>query len=144
MYYSGPIDRLFGYRHGELPWRSLAFERETLDIADFQGTSVVNYTEAEVPYTRIHEFKHYHPEDKATMALAKTVIMREYPRAWKSGDEPYYPVNSQVSRALLERYREDAARIPGLVVGGRLGEYMYYDMDQSVGKALAVAEAATA
>ena len=136
VYYSGPIDQLFGYRYGELPWRSLAFERETLDIADFQGTSVVNYTEAEVPYTRIHEFKHYHPEDKETMARAKTVIMREYPRTWRSGDEPYYPVNTPESQALLERYRAEAAKIPGLVVGGRLGEYRYYDMDQSVGKAL--------
>ena len=140
VYYSGPIDRLFGYRYGELPWRSLAFERETLDIADFQGTSVVNYTEAEVPYTRIHEFKHYHPEDKATMARAKTVIMREYPRAWKSGDEPYYPVNTPESQALLAKYREEAAKVPGLVVGGRLGEYRYYDMDQSVGKALELME----
>ena len=136
VYYSGPIDHLFGYRYGELPWRSLAFERETLDIADFQGTSVVNYTEADVPYTRIHEFKHYHPEDRETMARAQTVIMREYPRAWKSGDEPYYPVNNPDSQALLERYRAEAAKVPGLVVGGRLGEYRYYDMDQSVGKAL--------
>ena len=138
VYYSGPIDRLFGYRYGELPWRSLAFERETLDIADYQGTSVVNYTEAEVPFTRIHEFKHYHPEDKATMAREKTVIMREYPRTWKSGDEPYYPINSPESQALLEKYRAEAAKFPGLVVGGRLGEYRYYDMDQSIGKALEI------
>lgn len=137
VYYSGPIDRLFGYRYGELPWRSLAFERETLDMADYQGTSVVNYTEAEVPYTRIHEFKHYHPEDKRTMALGKTVIMREYPRSWKLGDEPYYPVNSPASQALWEKYAAEAAKIPGLTVGGRLGEYKYYDMDQSVGRALA-------
>ena len=136
--YSGPIDRLFGYRFGELPWRSLAFERETLDMADFQGTSVMNYTEADVPYTRIHEFKHYHPEDKETMARAQTVIMREYPRAWKSGDEPYYPVSSPESQALLERYRAEVAKIPRLIVGGRLGEYRYYDMDQSVGKALEI------
>ena len=140
VYYSGPIDQLFGYKYGELPWRSLAFERETLDMADFQGTSVVNYTEAEVPYTRIHEFKHYHPEDKETMARAKTVIVREYPRAWKSGDEPYYPVNSAESQALVEKYRAEAAKVPGLVVGGRLGEYRYYDMDQSVGKAMEVVE----
>ena len=140
VYYSGPIDRLFGYRHGELPWRSLVFERDTIDIADFQGTSVVNYTEADVPFTRIHEFKHYHPEDKARMAMPKTVIMREFPRAWKSGDEPYYPVNNPESQALLEKYREEAAKIPGLVIGGRLGEYKYYDMDQSVGMALAAAD----
>lgn len=139
VYYSGPIDRLFGYRYGELPWRSLAFERETLDIADYQGTSVVNYVDADIPYTRIHEFKHYHPEDKATMALAKTVIMREYPRTWKSGDEPYYPVETPESQALLAKYREEAMKIPMLTVGGRLGEYRYYDMDQSIGKALEVA-----
>ena len=70
------------------------------------------------------------------MARAQTVIMREYPRAWKSGDEPYYPVNNPESQALLERYRAEAAKIPGLIIGGRLGEYRYYDMDQSVGKAL--------
>ena len=136
VFYSGPIDRLFGYRYGELPWRSLAFERETLDVADFQGTSVVNYTEADVPFTRIHEFKHYHPENREIMSCAKTVIMREYPRAWKSGDEPYYPVNNSGSQALLERYQAEAKAVSGLVVGGRLGEYRYYDMDQSVGKAL--------
>jgi UDP-galactopyranose mutase len=138
VFYSGPIDRLFGYRFGELPWRSLAFERETLDVADFQGTSVVNYTEAEIPYTRIHEFKHYHPEDKAVMSCGKTIIMREYPRAWKPGDEPYYPVNDSVSQALLEKYREEAGKIKGLAVGGRLGEYRYYDMDQSIAKALEI------
>lgn len=142
VFYSGPLDRLFGYRHGELPWRSLRFEQETLDVADFQGTSVVNYTEAEVPYTRIHEFKHYHPENRAVMELGRTVIMREYPRAWKSGDEPYYPVNSEASLALLAKYREECRAYPWLVVGGRLGEYKYYDMDQSVGKALEAAAAA--
>jgi UDP-galactopyranose mutase len=139
VYYSGPIDRLFGYRYGELPWRSLAFEQETLDMPDYQGTSVVNYTEAEVPYTRIHEFKHYHPEDKRVMALGKTVIMREYPRNWKLGDEPYYPVNSPASQSLWEKYAAEAAKVPGLTIGGRLGEYKYYDMDQSVGRALAAA-----
>lgn len=139
--YSGPIDRLFGYRYGELPWRSLVFGLETLDMADFQGTSVVNYTEADVPYTRIHEFKHYHPENTAIMASGKTVIMREYPRAWKPGDEPYYPVNNPGSQALLEKYRAEAAKVKGLAVGGRLGEFRYYDMDQSIGKALELSEA---
>ncbi len=138
VFYSGPIDRLFRYRFGELPWRSLAFERETLDMADFQGTSVVNYTEAEIPYTRIHEFKHYHPEDKAVMSCGKTIIMREYPRAWKLGDEPYYPVNDPASQALLEKYSEEAGKIKGLFIGGRLGEYRYYDMDQSIAKALEI------
>jgi UDP-galactopyranose mutase len=141
--YSGPIDRLFGYCYGELPWRSLAFEQEKLDMVDFQGTSVVNYTEAEVPYTRIHEFKHYHPEDKAIMACGKTIIMREYPRAWKSGDEPYYPVNNPESQALLEKYQAEASKVKGLIIGGRLGEYRYYDMDQSISKALEAAKVLT-
>lgn len=139
VYYSGPIDRLFGYRYGELPWRSLRFEQETLGMSDFQGTSVVNYTEADVPYTRIHEFKHYHPENREIMLRTKTVIMREYPCAWKSGDEPYYPVNTEESQSLLAKYHEECKRHPWLVVGGRLGEYRYYDMDQSVGRALEVA-----
>ena len=136
VYYSGPIDELFGYRFGHLPWRTLRFERETLAVRDFQGTAVVNYTEAEVPYTRIHEFKHYHPENRAVMDAPKTVIMREFPAAWKPGDEPYYPVDGEGSRALLDRYQAEAARFPRLVVGGRLGGYKYYDMDRSVEAAL--------
>ena len=136
--YSGPIDALFGYRFGHLPWRTLRFETERLDVRDYQGTSVVNYTEAEVPYTRIHEFKHYHPEDAAVMNAPKTVIMREYPAAWKPGDEPYYPIDTAESRALLARYMEEAAKLPGLVVGGRLGGYKYYDIDKSVEAALSL------
>lgn len=141
VFYSGPVDRLFGYRYGALPWRSLRFETEKLRIKDFQGTSVVNYTEAEVPWTRIHEFKHYHPEQKDVMAMETTVIMREYPAEWRMGDEPYYPVNSPESAELLGKYREEAARYDGLTVGGRLGEYRYYDMDQSIAKALETAKA---
>ena len=138
VYYSGPIDELFGYRFGHLPWRTLRFEAEKLGVRDYQGTSVVNYTEAEVPYTRIHEFKHYHPEDAAAMNAPKTVVMREYPAEWRPGDEPYYPVDGSESRALLARYRADAAAIPNLVVGGRLGGYRYYDMDKSIDAALKV------
>ena len=136
VYYSGPLDALFSHRFGHLPWRTLRFETETLPLADFQGTSVVNYTEASVPYTRVHEFKHYHPERAETMALGKTVVMREYSATWRPGDEPYYPVDTPESRALLERYREEAAKVPGLVVGGRLGEFRYYDMDRSIDAAL--------
>ena len=120
-----------------MPWRSLRFERETLSVPDFQGTSVVNYTEAEVPHTRIHEFKHYHPEWKDVMSLSKTVVVREYPRAWEPGDEPYYPVNNPSSAALLAKYRAEADRAK-LVIGGRLGTYRYCDMDQAVADALAV------
>lgn len=136
VYYSGPVDELLGYRFGHLPWRTLRFETEKLDMADFQGTAVVNYTEAEVPYTRIHEFKHYHPENAAVMAAPKTVVMREYPAAWAPGDEPYYPVDCPESRNLLARYREEIAKVPGLTVGGRLGGYRYLDMDRTMEDAL--------
>ena len=147
IYYSGPIDALFDYKFGALPWRSLRFERETLNCRDFQGNSVVNYTEAEVPYTRIHEFRHYHPEsnggvrptiNQSTNLNKRTIIMREYPSAWKQGDEPYYPISNPESAALLKRYQDEAAEIPNLVVGGRLGGYRYYDMDQAMAAALEV------
>lgn len=136
IYYSGPIDKLFGYKYGALPWRSLRFEKEILDMEDYQGTSVVNYTEASVPYTRIHEFKHYHPEDSAVMKSGKTIIMREYPVDWKLGDEPYYPVKSAESEVLLAKYQDESKKIPNLIVGGRLGAYRYYDMDQAMNAAL--------
>ncbi|MGN0847945.1 MAG: UDP-galactopyranose mutase [Kiritimatiellia bacterium] len=136
VFYSGPIDALFGYRFGPLPWRTLRFEIERVAVSDYQGTSVVNYTGAEVPFTRIHEFKHYHPEDAGVMARAATIICREYPQAWTRGDEPYYPVDTPASRELLARYRAEAARMPNLIVGGRLGGYTYYDMDRSIGAAL--------
>ncbi|MBO7683473.1 MAG: FAD-dependent oxidoreductase [Kiritimatiellae bacterium] len=140
VYYSGPIDALFGYKFGALPWRTLRFETEKLAVRDYQGTSVVNYTEAEVPYTRIHEFKHYHPENATVMDSPKTVIMREYPSAWRPGDEPYYPVDSGDSRELLAKYQAESARMPNLVVGGRLGGYKYYDMDKSIEAALRAAK----
>jgi UDP-galactopyranose mutase len=138
-FYSGPIDALFGYKFGPLPWRSLRFERECLPLADFQGTSVVNYTDADVPFTRIHEFKHYHPEDAAVMAAPATIICCEYPQTWKLGDEPYYPVDTPESRERLALYMAEAAKMPGLVVGGRLGEYRYYDIDRSIDRALETA-----
>ena len=136
VYYSGPIDALFCYKFGHLPWRTLRFEMEKHDVKDYQGTSVVNYTETGVPYTRIHEFKHYHPEDAAVMNAPKTIIMREYSAAWKPGDEPYYPVDNTDSRVLLARYQAEASAILNLVVGGRLGGYKYYDMDKSIDAAL--------
>ena len=138
VFYSGPIDELFGYKFGHLPWRTLRFELEKLPVRDYQGTSVVNYTEAEVPYTRSHEFKHYHPENAAMMNSPKTVVMREYSAAWKPGDEPYYPVDNAESRELLARYQAEAAGCRNLVVGGRLGGYKYYDMDKSIDAALKV------
>ncbi len=141
VFYSGPVDALFDYRFGALPWRSLRFETERVAVPDFQGTSVVNYTGAEVPYTRIHEFKHYHPEDRAVMEAPSTIVCREYPKTWQPGDEPYYPVDTAASRELLARYRAEAAKTPNLIVGGRLGGYGYYDMDRSIGNALETAAA---
>ena len=136
VFYSGPIDALFGYKFGPLPWRSLRFERERVAVQDYQGTSVVNYTGADVPFTRIHEFKHYHPEDAKVMGSASTIICREYPQTWALGDEPYYPVVTPASRELLALYQAEAAKQANLIVGGRLGGYRYYDMDRSIGNAL--------
>ena len=148
IYYSGPIDELFNYKFGALPWRSLRFEMEKLPTGDFQHNSVVNYPDKEVPYTRIHEFRHYHPEWETESKAKgeglrrrggeKTVIMREYSKTWEMGDEPYYPINNPESAALLKRYQDEAAKIPNLVVGGRLGGYKYYDMDQAMAVALEV------
>lgn len=153
VYYSGPIDALFDYRFGPLPWRTLRFETERLPVADAQGTSVVNYVDADAPYTRQHEFKHYHPEPVGPLSQAEslrsgaeTIVMREYSATWRPGDEPYYPVNNDESAALLRRYEAEvaglnerlAARGIRLVVGGRLGQYRYFDMDKSVEAALAV------
>ena len=136
IFYSGPLDRLFEYKFGPLPWRTLDFELETLNCSNFQGASVVNYTEAEVPYTRIHEFKHYHPERTESLAAEQTVIMREYPKAWAQGDEPYYPVNNEESSQILAKYKEETDKYKNLTIGGRLGEFKYYDMDQSIAQAL--------
>ncbi|MBQ8124306.1 MAG: NAD(P)-binding protein [Kiritimatiellae bacterium] len=139
VYYSGPIDALFDYRFGHLPWRTLRLETEKLAVKDYQGTSVVNYTEANVPYTRIHEFKHYHPEQKDVMECENTIIMREYSASWKLGDEPYYPIDNAESRELLAKYQSEAVKVEKLVVGGRLGGYKYYDMDRSIEASLKVA-----
>ena len=147
VYYSGPIDQLFGCRLGHLPWRALRFETEHLSRRDFQGSAVVNYSDASVPYTRIHEFRHYHPEKAGAFAKPQgTIITREYSSAWKPGDEPYYPIDNAASRELLAKYRQlvdsfnaEAAPTGGkLIVGGRLGEYRYYDMDKSIAAALEV------
>ncbi len=147
VYFSGPLDALFGYRLGALPWRTLKFERQTLDCRDYQGTSVVNYPDLDVPYTRVHEFKHYHPErDPASRwgyDAPKTVVMREYSAAWRLGDEPYYPINNAVSAARLASYQHEVVafnrRSPvRLVVGGRLGNYRYFDMDKTIEDALKV------
>jgi UDP-galactopyranose mutase len=136
--YTGPIDRYFDYAEGELAWRTLDFEQEVLPIGDFQGTSVMNYADATVPYTRIHEFRHFHPE--RDYPTDKTVIMREFSRFATRGDEPYYPVNTQNDRARLLAYRELAAGEDNVLFGGRLGTYQYLDMHMAIGAALSMFE----
>ncbi len=136
--YSGPLDRYFDFRYNELGWRTIDLEREVVPVKDFQGTSVVNYADAEVDYTRIIEFRHFHPERNYTDDA--TVIMREYSRFAGRSDEPYYPVNTPKDRDQLQQYREDAKREQGVVFGGRLGGYQYLDMHMAIGSALSTWE----
>jgi UDP-galactopyranose mutase len=135
--YTGPIDRYFDHVEGELGWRTLDFEVEVVPTGDFQGTSVVNYNDADVPYTRVLEFRHMHPE--RDYPKDKTVIVREYSRFAGSGDEPYYPINTADDRAKLQRYRELARKETAnanVLFGGRLGTYKYLDMHMAIGSAL--------
>ena len=135
--YTGPIDAFFGYRLGALAYRSVRFETETLDIPNFQGNAVVNYTDAETPWTRIIEHKWFtFGKNSRGEELPQTVISREYSSEWKPGVEPYYPVNDQKNAALYAAYRELARREEKLLFGGRLAEYKYYDMDQVIRVAL--------
>jgi UDP-galactopyranose mutase len=133
--YTGPIDRYFSNCYGSLTWRTLDFETEVLDIHDFQGTSVMNYSDGDVPFTRIHEFKHFHPE-RDSFGLKKTVIMREFSRFATPDDEPYYPVNTESDRARLLKYRELANQEENVLFGGRLGSYQYLDMHMAIASAL--------
>lgn len=133
--YTGMIDEYFDYRLGELQYRSLRFEEEFLPGCDnYQGNAVVNFTEREVPYTRIIEHKHFEFGTQPD-----TVITREYPAEWKRGDEPYYPVNDERNNALYEKYRELADGEKNVLFGGRLGQYRYYDMDKVIDAALQMA-----
>jgi len=135
--YTGPLDEYFGYAAGDLGWRTLDFELEVLPTGDFQGTSVMNYADSDIPFTRIHEFRHFHPE-RDWYPKDKTVIMREFSRFADRGDEPYYPINTPQDRERLLAYREMAAREPGVIFGGRLGTYKYLDMHMAIGSALSV------
>lgn len=138
--YTGPIDAYFGYRLGALEYRSVRFETELLDCANYQGNAVVNYTDAETPWTRIIEHKWFHfGKDRQGNLLPKTVISREYSSEWKPGDEPYYPVNDEKNGALYQQYKALAEKETHVVFGGRLGEYKYYDMDKVVEAALSKA-----
>ena len=133
--YTGPLDAYFDYTAGELGWRTLDFETEVLPVGDFQGTSVMNYADTEVPYTRIHEFRHFHPE-RDWYPSDRTVVMREFSRAAGRGDEPYYPINAVADRERLAQYRELAARERDVYFGGRLGTYKYLDMHMAIASAL--------
>lgn len=133
--FTGMIDQFFDYKFGELEYRSLRFEHEILDQENYQGNAVVNYTERDIPYTRIIEHKHF---EFGTQA--KTVITREYPADWKRGDEPYYPINDAKNNAIYEQYLAEAEKNGRVIFCGRLADYKYYDMHVTVERALDVVE----
>lgn len=134
--FTGQIDEFFGYRYGALGYRSVRFENEILDTDNYQGNAVVNYTDKEVPYTRIIEHKHFEFGKQE-----KTVISREYSAEWQPGIEPYYPINDEANNALYEKYKALAATRPDVIFGGRLGQYKYYDMDKVIAAALSAVDA---
>ena len=136
--YTGPIDRYFDYSAGHLGWRTLDFERQVLPVGDFQGTAVMNYADTDVPWTRIHEFRHFHPE--RDYPEDRTVIVREYSRFAEQHDEPYYPINTPRDREMVRCYRELAAREDGVIFGGRLGTYQYLDMHMAIASALTLVQ----
>lgn len=133
--FTGKIDEYFNYQFGKLEYRSLEFEHETLNIPNYQGNAVVNYTEAEIPFTRILEHKHFEfgKQDK-------TVITKEYPKEWEEGCEPYYPVNDDKNSTTYSKYKKLAEQTPNVIFGGRLAEYKYYDMHQVIASALSKVE----
>jgi len=136
LVYTGPIDEYFDYCYGNLQYRTVKFETEVLDTPNYQGNAVVNYTERDVPYTRVIEHKHFEMFGKEVYDVPKTVISREYSTEWKPGMEPYYPVNDDKNSALYQLYRNLAEKEEGVIFGGRLAEYKYYDMDKVIEQAL--------
>lgn len=136
--YTGPIDRFFDYAHGALGWRTIDFEQEVRNVGDAQGTAVMNYADEAVPFTRILEFRHFNPE--RAYQTEKTVIAREYSRAARRGDEPYYPINTPKDRETYLKYQNLADREVDVHFGGRLGAYRYLDMHQAIGAALTAFE----
>lgn len=130
--YTGPIDRLLNFRHGNLEYRSLNFEHQNLEISDFQGVAVMNYTDSMVPFTRILEHKHFNLKNQKN-----TIITKEYPLEWDKSKEPYYPVNDEKNQKIYLKYEKEIEKtMPNFVLGGRLAEYKYYDMHQVVASAL--------
>ncbi len=136
--YTGPLDRYFEWSEGPLAWRTLDFRQEVLPVGDFQGTPVMNYADEDVPWTRIHEFRHFHPEREHPDD--RTVVVREYSRSAGPDDEPYYPVNAASDRERLERYRRRAEAETGVYFGGRLGTYKYLDMHMAIASALTLVD----
>jgi UDP-galactopyranose mutase len=136
--YTGPVDEYFGNSEGRLSWRTVDLEAEVKQVDDFQGCAVMNYNDQDVPWTRIHEFKHFHPE--RTYISGKTVIVHEYSRFAEDDDEPYYPINTAEDREKLLKYRELAKKEPMVLFGGRLGTYKYLDMHMAIGSALTMFE----
>ena len=139
--FTGPIDKYYNYKFGELEYRSLRFETEMLDKENYQGNAVVNYTEYEVPYTRIIEHKHFEygvnfGKQEEGIAKDKTIITREYPDKWTREKEPYYPINNERNNGLYEKYKNLANQDKNIIFGGRLGQYKYYDMDKVIMSAL--------
>lgn len=130
--YTGPIDRFFEYKYGKLGWRTIKFSTEVVDIDDYQGTAVMNFADPEIPYTRVHEFKHYHSERKYDSG--KTVIVKEYSKYAKDGEEPYYPINTKENMEMLLKYQ--SINTDNTYFGGRLGVYKYFDMDDVILSAL--------
>ena len=135
IFYSGPIDKYFDYCYGELSWRSLTFKAETVVVNDFQGTSVMNFADMETPYTRCHEFRHYHPELDYSN-LMKTIIFYEKSKETKRGEVPYYPIGLKKDKEIYEKYKIRTQALKNVYLGGRLGEYAYMDMHQVILKAL--------
>ena len=135
--YTGAIDEYFDYKLGKLEWRTVSFEEEVLDMPNYQGNAVMNFTEAEVPYTRIIEHKHFEMFGQEVYDCPKTVISREYPMEYKEGLEPYYTVNDERNNALADQYRALAAQEKNVIFGGRLADYRYYDMAPIVERVLA-------
>jgi UDP-galactopyranose mutase len=131
LVFTGNIDQYYGYRFGQLQYRSLRFEHETHEVDNFQGNAIVNYSEKEVPYTRSIEHKHFEFGNQP-----KTVVTKEYPQEWTDGKEPYYPVNDPKNNELFKKYQELAGQETNVIFGGRLAEYKYYDMHQIIGSAL--------
>lgn len=134
--FTGMIDRFFDYKYGHLDWRSLKFVWQRHNYADFQGVATVNYADLDVAYTRIHEFKHYHPERKNIFESQKTTICIEYPQNYKEGKEAYYPINNKKNMDLYAKYKKEILKNKNIIIGGRLGSYQYWDMDKTIENSL--------